>query len=153
MSGRLTVASRVEALVAKGLQVRGDFRAQFLATRVVIHRAPLARSQQLHLEFTPQPGAATGQQRDHPVGQQQRLVHIVGDQHHGAAIAFPDGLDLVLQLTARVSASSADVATHPAAAVHGSIASARATATRWRMPFGSLKGRRSAACARPTIFT
>ena len=53
---------------------------------------------------------------------------------------------------ARVSASSADSGSS-SSRISGSIASARATATRWRMPPESSAGRRSVACARPTMRT
>ncbi len=53
---------------------------------------------------------------------------------------------------ARVSASSADRGSS-ISRTSGSIASARATATRWRMPPDSSAGRRSAAWDSPTMPT
>ena len=53
---------------------------------------------------------------------------------------------------ARVSASSADSGSS-SSRNSGFIASARATATRWRMPPESSAGRRSVACDRPTMRT
>jgi hypothetical protein len=51
---------------------------------------------------------------------------------------------------ARVSASRAESGSS-SRMISGWIASARATATRWRMPPESSAGRRSSACDRPTM--
>ena len=46
-------------------------------------------------------GARARVQRNDAVGEQQRLVDVVGDQEDGLALCAPDALDLVLQLGAR----------------------------------------------------
>ncbi len=46
------------------------------------------------------PKGSIGVQRDDPVGQNDRLVHIVGDQDTGFLVGFPDVFDLIRQIGA-----------------------------------------------------
>ena len=83
------------------------------------------------------------------VGERHRLVDVMGDeQHRGAAVA-PDVEQEVLHLLARVCTSSAAKGSS-ISSTFGRMASARATATRWRMPPDNSSGRLSIASARPT---
>jgi hypothetical protein len=51
----------------------------------------------VHLERRSQRRRGPGAERDDPIGQQQPLVDVVGDEQHGLAILSPQALDLVLQ--------------------------------------------------------
>ena len=100
---------------------------------------------------TDEPSVARGPGHRHdPVRQQDRLVDVVRDHHrrdrppgseHSRASSccrFP-----------RVSASSAPNGSSRNS-ISGSVANARAIATRWRMPPDSCLGRRCSALPRPT---
>ena len=67
--------------------------AQTFEGVVAVHLHPIARSRQSHFELLPQ--RAVRVQRDDPVGQNDRLVHIIGDQHAGFLVSLPDPLNLV----------------------------------------------------------
>ena len=81
------------------------------------------------------PAAATSPRRDRPA---DRLVHAVRDEQHGHPALPPDSLQIE-RICSRVSASSApngsSISSRP-----GSWTSARAMATRWRMPPDSACG-------------
>ena len=82
-------------------QVLRDRRAQLAILRIVIHGLAIARPRQVHAELRSQRGARSGRQRDDAIGQQQRLVHVVGHQHDRLLLLAPDGFDFVLQFGAR----------------------------------------------------
>ncbi len=65
--------------------------------RVALNCLAVAWAIEIHFDGRAECRARAGTQRDDSVGQQQTLVHVVGDQHDGLAIAFPDLFDLVLQ--------------------------------------------------------
>ena len=73
------------------------------------------------------------------VGERHRLVDMVGDEQHGGAAVAPDIEQEVLHLLARVCTSSAAKGSS-ISSTFGRMASARATATRWRMPPDSSSG-------------
>ena len=79
-------------------QILGHRPAQRLERRVVVHRAPVARAGQSDGERLPQP--PLGGQGQNAVGQQNRLVHIIGDQDAGLFIGLKYRQNLVRQIGA-----------------------------------------------------
>ena len=117
--------------------------AHLLEAGVVVERLAVARAREVDRHRGPERRPGPGGQRHDAVGEQERLVDVVGDQHHRLLVALPDALDLVLQRGAgeRVEAPSGS----SSSSTSGSIASARATETRCRMPPESSAGRLSRA--------
>ena len=83
-----------------------------------------------------------------PIGQQDRFVHVVRDQHHRRSALAPDPQEPSCNV-ARVSASRA-LNGSSINRSFGCMARPRATATRWRIPPESSRGRFQAAGVRLT---
>ena len=82
-------------------QILDDLIAHRLEAGVVVHRLAIARPRDRHRDRRPERRRRTDRQRDDPVGEQQRLVDVVGDQHDRLLARLPDARDLVLQHGAR----------------------------------------------------
>ena len=74
-------------------QVFGDIAAQGFEGFVVIHLHPVTRTRDGDFELITQ--RAIWVQRDDPIGEDDRLVHVIGDQNTGFLVFVPDRLDLI----------------------------------------------------------
>ena len=147
-AGRPASAARCGAAVHEILR---DVGAQPLECRIVVDGRAVARPRQLDLELRAERRARAGVQRDDAVGEQDRLVHIVGDRARPSCGPAPRSARS-RPAAWRGSARRARTAARRAAGSRGLMASARATATRWRMPPDSSAGRlvRPHATGRPS---
>ena len=81
-------------------EILRDGGAQPLVGWTGVHRGSLARPRERHAEFRAEARLRSGIERDDAVGEQDRLVDVVGDQHHRLLFLRPDVLDFGLQLGA-----------------------------------------------------
>ena len=124
---------------AAGCFERTEQLNQFLALGVEIAaRTARAAAAVLQLDDLQDAGRLVGQ-HDRAVGELQRFVDIVGDEHHGLAGLEPDPLHFGRACAPRMLGSSAENGSS-ISTILGSTASARAMATRWRSPPESMDG-------------
>ena len=79
-------------------QIFGHIRAQLFKAVVVVHLHAVTWTRDRDFEFFAQ--SAIGAQRNDAVGQNDGLIHIVGDQHTGFLVTLPDRLNLIGQIGA-----------------------------------------------------
>ena len=91
VSGRLGAGAHLDQIV-------GHLRPQRDEVRVLVDCRAVARTRQIDLEGRAQCRLGAGVERNDPVRQQDRLIHVIGDEDHRLLVFFPDGFDLVLQL-------------------------------------------------------
>mmetsp|Transcript_13743 Transcript_13743/g.23394 ORF Transcript_13743/g.23394 Transcript_13743/m.23394 type:complete len:505 (-) Transcript_13743:846-2360(-) len=79
-------------------QVLGHIRAQAFERVIVVHFHPVPGAGDGHFELFAQ--GPVGVQGNDAVGQNDGLVHVIGDQHTGLFVSFPNALDFVGQIGA-----------------------------------------------------
>ena len=62
----------------------------------MVHRDPVARARDIDFEFIAQGPVRV--QGDDAVGQNNRLVHVVGDQNTGLFVVIPNRLNLIRKI-------------------------------------------------------
>ena len=103
---RAQLRQRTAVVVARALldphvhQILGDLGAQRLEGRIVIDGGAIARPRQVDDELASERRAGSDGQRNDPIGEEKRLVDVVGDEDDGLLVLLPDPLDLVLELGA-----------------------------------------------------
>ena len=97
-----------------------------------------ARARQVHGELVEHPAGAPGE-HDDPVGQERRLLHVVGYEQDGARLHGQGAREPLLQVGARDGVERAEGLVQQQ---HGPAGEQRRiNATRWRMPPDSAAGR------------
>ncbi len=78
----------------------GDVGPKPLEGGIGVQRGAVAGPVERHPELGAERGVRAGPERDDAVGEEDRLVDVIGDQHHRLPLRLPDRGDLVLELGA-----------------------------------------------------
>jgi len=82
------------------LQEADQLTAQVVVVGVIHYLEPLARPRQGHLQDLADAGLRAVGEAHHPIGEQQRFIHVVGHHHGGHAGLLADLHQLLLQIAA-----------------------------------------------------